>query len=262
MKKHLVLSIAFLATAFAEVVSAPSCVPNHGGFYVGAGAGFSAVNVETESYKYIFSGNTASKSKKISNTKSGFSSGIKAGYGWQIDNWYFAPEIELLWNSVKVKNNMIDVTINNASVLSEKLQAELKSQYKYSGNIGFKVGYAFGNHLSYLKTGVSFAKFDSDITLKDEVNGVALVNYPLKSNKVSTTHTGWLIGVGYEYAFTNNWIGFIDFACTLYNKKDLKFTSLTNSKGVTTNINNPDDDKISMKPKTVATTLVGVKYKI
>lgn len=261
MKKHLVLSIALAATACAEVVSTPSCVPNHGGFYVGAGAGFSAVNVETDSYNYIVSGNADSKSKKISNTKSGFSSGIKAGYGWQIDNWYFAPEIELLWNSVKVKNNMIDVS-GTLRGLSGRIHAELKSQYKYSGNIGFKVGYASGNHLSYLKTGVSFAKFESDYTENITVNGMSIGNYPLKSNKVSTTHTGWLIGVGYEYSFTNNWIGFIDFACTLYNKKDLKFTSLTNSKGVTTNINNPDDEKISMKPKTVTTALVGVKYKI
>lgn len=253
MKKHLVLSIAFLATAFAEsaVVSAPNCIPNHGGLYVGAGAGFSSVNVKLQD----------DGSKKISNSKSGFSSGIKAGYGWQIDNWYFATEIELLWNSVTVKNNVFDKTVSSGG-LSVKEQGELKSKYKYSGNVGFKVGYAFGNHLSYLKTGVSFAKFDSHATSNTTLNGMSIGNYPLKTNKVSTTHTGWLIGVGYEYSFTNNWIGFIDFACTLYNKKDLKFTSYTDSKGVTTNINNPDDDKISMKPKAVATTLFGIKYKI
>ena len=64
------------------------------------------------------------------------------------------------------------------------------------GRIRARVGYAVDNVLLYAAGGVSFA--DAKLTLSNTTNGF--------TQSIDKQYTGFNLGVGGEYAFTQNWI--------------------------------------------------------
>lgn len=263
MKKHLFLSLAFIATACAEsaVVSAPSCVPNHGGFYAGLGVGASMATVETDAASYVdyllpstdYDVDTSFSSKTIKKTKTGFSGGIKTGYGFQFNEFYVAPEIEFIVHAGKKIKDTFTLIGKDSTPATTTMTGTPESKLKYSANFAVKAGYVFGNSLVYLKSGVSLLnlsnKFESNYKTDSSVAGAVV---PLTANEPKskkTNHVGWLIGGGYEYAITKNIVGFADVSCSFYNSKDIS-------------VGDDSAQKITVKPKTVTTALVGIKYKI
>jgi opacity protein-like surface antigen len=304
MKKHLFLSLALVATACAEsaVVSAPNCIPNHGGFYAGLGVGASMATVETDAASLIdyalddgYDPNgTSFSSKTIKKTKAGFSGGIKFGYGFQFNEFYVAPEAEFIMHAGKKIKDTITMEGNTKWVAptapvtgtgaatspfawttpgtdgyNSKMKLTGESKLRYTGNFAVKFGYVFGNSLAYLKSGVSLVSLSNKLNFSnvDTINenpapanatstppttipaAVTITGTAPQKSK-NTTHVGWLIGGGYEYAITKNIVGFADVSCSFYNSKDISVGDEDAAK------------KITVKPKTVTTALVGIKYKI
>lgn len=72
---------------------------------------------------------------------------------------------------------------------------------KWSGAARVRLGYAVDRFLPYVAGGVAFG----------EINGW---NDGAPEDEFSDTYTGWTIGVGTEYAFTDNLIGRVEYRYT------------------------------------------------
>ncbi len=74
----------------------------------------------------------------------------------------------------------------------------------YNGDLRLRAGYAFDRALLYLAGGFAFGDAKSQI--------LSLANNNLLS--VGSQRTGWTLGGGVDYAFTNNWIGRLEYRYT------------------------------------------------
>ena len=70
----------------------------------------------------------------------------------------------------------------------------------YLASLRGRAGYAFDRTLIFATGGVAFTQFSAEANLG---NGVSL--------NADQSLTGWTIGAGAEYAFTNNWIGRLEY---------------------------------------------------
>jgi outer membrane immunogenic protein len=137
-----------------------------------------------------------------------------AGYNWQTGAWMVGAEgdINKVWN-----DQTFDVG-NEGSI-------DVGSNYLAS--IRGRVGYAVDHALIFATAGVAFTDMDANATIFNN----AAVN-------ASKSFTGWTVGGGVDYAFTNNWIGrleyrYYDFSNdTIDNVGDIGITNNTVTAGI------------------------------
>ena len=70
----------------------------------------------------------------------------------------------------------------------------------YLASLRGRVGYAFDRTLIFATGGVAFTNMSAEAT--------SLI---VASLNVDKNYTGWTVGAGAEYAFTDNWIGRIEY---------------------------------------------------
>ena len=116
--------------------------------------------------------------------------GVYAGYNWQSGPWVFGAEGDFngVWNdeTFTVRTRLGD---QNVDVGTDWL-ASLRG----------RVGYAFDRTLIFATGGVAFTQFSAEADFGDNISFNADQNF-----------TGWTVGAGAEYAFTNNWIGRVEY---------------------------------------------------
>jgi len=107
--------------------------------------------------------------------------GAYAGYMWQSGNFVFGGEADIngTWNDENIVTPSFDVDVGT----------------DFLASIRGTVGYAWDRTLLFGTGGVAFTKVSVDGT----VAGIAFDD--------DETMTGWTIGGGMQYAFTDNWIG-------------------------------------------------------
>ena len=112
--------------------------------------------------------------------------GAYAGYNWQAGAWVFGVEGDIngVWNDETFSINGFDVDVGS----------------DYLASLRGRVGYAFDRALIFATGGVAFTQTSAE---SDIFNGVSL--------DAEDTLTGWTVGVGGEYAFTDNWIGRLEY---------------------------------------------------
>jgi outer membrane immunogenic protein len=71
----------------------------------------------------------------------------------------------------------------------------------FQGSVRGRVGYAWDRNLIYVTGGVAWAN----------ISHIYFQNFPPTFQEIDRTRTGWTVGGGWEYAFTNNWIGRIEY---------------------------------------------------
>ena len=104
-----------------------------------------------------------------------------AGYNWQSGAFVFGAEADInaVWNEETFAFPGFDVEVGT----------------DYLASLRGRVGYAWDRTLLFATAGVAFSEVSAETTIA----GVTLDE--------SESFTGWTIGAGAEYAFTNNWIG-------------------------------------------------------
>ena len=109
-----------------------------------------------------------------------------AGYNWQYGAWVFGAEGDIngVWNDETF--NILGLGVNVGT--------------DYLASLRGRAGYAFDRTLIFATGGVAFTQFSAEANLG---NGVSL--------NADQSLTGWTIGAGAEYAFTNNWIGRLEY---------------------------------------------------
>ena len=112
--------------------------------------------------------------------------GVYAGYNWQSGPWVFGAEGDFngVWN---------DETFN---ILGQDVDVGTD----YLASLRGRVGYAFDRTLIFATGGVAFTQFSAEADFGNNVSFNADQNF-----------TGWTVGAGAEYAFTNNWIGRVEY---------------------------------------------------
>lgn len=152
------------------------------GFYVGVTAGVIANHGEFESRdgdaSYIYAGDTV-KSHGV-----GGVFGATLGYNWQFGSGVIGVEADYSMASTEGKS-----TFYEYYVVAE-------SNLKSIGTVRARLGFAMDRALVYATGGIAYARVEN--TLCDDECG-----YYGYSN--TTTRSGWVAGVGLEYAFAPNW---------------------------------------------------------
>jgi outer membrane immunogenic protein len=159
----------------APIVYAP--VFTWAGFYVGLNAGVGWGG----SRDVIVTGPTTGSSGILSGGggDGAFVGGGQIGYNWQSGAWVYGLETD-----IQYVGSSGDVSWGQYTWWANRGGGD----GGYFGTVRARVGYAFDRTLVYITGGLAYGGLNSN---------------PLTGN--TTSNTGWTIGGGVEYAFTNNW---------------------------------------------------------
>jgi outer membrane immunogenic protein len=132
--------------------------------------------------------------------------GGQIGYNYQLGMLVLGIEGEGFWSGMKITRDMFNVNTLIGS-------ASIKNKWDY--DVAGRFGIAFDRALVYGKAGWVFGGFDwnaSNIVPLGSING-------------SATLDGLLIGLGLEYAFTNNWTAKFEYDYLGFIAKNVSFTA-------------------------------------
>jgi outer membrane immunogenic protein len=192
---------------------------NWTGFYVGAHIGYGwadfegvdpVVGVLTDSF-----------------SATGFIYGGQIGFNYQMGSWVFGIEGDFSFGDIKHSEDILGIATAEAKVDRIITAAA-------------RIGYAFDRTLLYAKLGGAWTQEKYNFSL------------PLLGASASSTvdRTGWLIGVGLEYAFLGNWSAKIE-----YNYMDM------GSKDVTLTVVGPIAVTVANVDLTIQTVKAGINYR-
>ncbi len=123
-----------------------------------------------------------------SHDPSGWLGGGQIGCNYQVGGWVFGIQGDYDWASAEA---------SSADLLN--IGGTISSKVKSLSSVTSRVGYAWDRFLGYVKGGGAWETDDYTATVAGFI-GTA-----------SQTRSGWTVGIGGEYAFTNNLTGFIEY---------------------------------------------------
>ena len=129
---------------------------------------------------------------------SGFIGGGQAGYNYQVGQWVFGLEGQMSATSIRDSAGGV-ITMNNVPVGAFGAQGSLD----WIGTLAGRAGFAFDRWLVYGKLGAAWAHGSGSFSVA--VPGVGM------SMSFSDTVSGWMLGVGTEYALRDNWSAKIEY---------------------------------------------------
>jgi outer membrane immunogenic protein len=169
---------------------------NWSGIYIGVNGGYGGGD-----FKHPFSIEGIGESPipdidgSLDFTAGGFVGGAQVGYNWQSGQFVFGVEADIQAADVKGEASL-DLDIDDLGGGS----AEIGTQLDYFGTIRGRIGYVPVERLLVYGTG-GFAYGRTESYLNASIDGGPdLADLSEKKNR-----TGWTIGAGAEYAFTDNW---------------------------------------------------------
>jgi outer membrane immunogenic protein len=137
------------------------------GFYVGVHAGFGSNDGE-----------------------SGVLGGGQVGFNYQVGQWVFGVEGEFSGTSLGGES---------ASIIAPGFGAvTAEVNHSWLSTVAFRAGWAFDRWLVYGKFGAAWANVSADVIATGMGGQTVAVS-------IDDTVSGWVFGVGTEYAFLNNW---------------------------------------------------------
>jgi outer membrane immunogenic protein len=161
-------------------------VYNWTGFYVGGHMGTALSSAK-------FSDPTGVKfaplDASIADDAAGFMGGLQLGFNFQAGNLVFGGQGDVSWTTINTD-------------LADPFSKTTTLYYKalWLASVTGRAGYAWGNILMYGKGGAAWVHNIVDV--RDPAFSLASGN---------ETRTGWTAGGGFEYGFTPNWTGFIEY---------------------------------------------------
>jgi outer membrane immunogenic protein len=129
---------------------------------------------------------------------SGFIGGGQVGYNYQINQWVVGLEADL--SGTTIKDSVSATVVGPGAVLTGNAEASLD----WVSTLAPRFGYAFDRWLVYGKVGGAWAHGSG--TASAAINGM-----PFAGISVSQTVSGWVLGIGTEYALRDNWTAKIEY---------------------------------------------------
>ncbi len=179
----------------APLAPAPAMMPifTWAGFYAGVQGGYAWGNGSGGGFNAA-----GAQISAASQSPSGLFGGLHAGYNWQNGSLVLGGEVDAEVSGVRKDN----LGIAGNGVKSEEL---------FRASFRLRAGVAFDRALLYATGGLAIAD------LKNTYNSF-VVGQPLFA--VDSTRTGWTLGAGLEYAFTNNWSGRVEYRYTKFGSQN------------------------------------------
>ena len=142
--------------------------------------------------------------------------GGQLGCNYQTGMLVLGIEGEGFWSGMKVTQDQF--VGSNPSILVSS--ATIRNKWDY--DIAARFGIAFDRALVYGKAGWVFGGFDWNSA---EVNSCNQLRCLCSTTQGSATLDGLLIGLGLEYAFTNNWTTKFEYDYLGFGSKNVAFTT-------------------------------------
>jgi outer membrane immunogenic protein len=140
---------------------------------------------------------------------SGFLGGGQVGFNYQINpQWVLGVEADIAGTSI---NDSANVSVVGPGAI---LTANTSASLDWVSTLAARFGYAFDRWLIYGKVGGAWAHESATVT--SDINGLTFGSVSLDQ-----TASGWMVGVGTEYALWNNWSAKVE-----YNMMDFGSDSL------------------------------------
>src|SRR6266849_10163179 len=131
-------------------------------------------------------------------SSSGFLGGGRVGYNYQINQWVLGVEADIAGTTIK--DSASATVVGPGAIVTGRVDASLD----WVSTLAPRFGYAFDRWLVYGKFGGAWAH--ASATASVGVNGIGL-----GSVSVDKTVSGWVLGVGTEYALRDNWTAKIEY---------------------------------------------------
>jgi len=134
----------------------------------------------------------------FSDGSSGFLGGGQVGFNYQVNQWVFGVEGDFAGTSIK--NSVNATVVGPGAVLTSGANASLD----WVSTFAPRVGWASDGWLVYGKVGGAWAH--ASATANFAMNG-----FGAGSISVDQTVSGWVLGIGTEYALPYNWTAKVEY---------------------------------------------------
>jgi outer membrane immunogenic protein len=136
-------------------------------------------------------------------TATGWLGGVQLGGNYQMGNWVFGVEGQYSWAKLTGSHN-------NPFDPVDLLETKVHALARLTG----RVGYAFDRTLVYVKGGGAWVR-----------ESFAIIDAGIIEGLANGTRSGWVAGVGVEYAFQNNWSARLEYNYMGFGTKRYDFIS-------------------------------------
>jgi outer membrane immunogenic protein len=143
-----------------------------------------------------------------SNRISGIEAGPQVGCNWQTGDFVFGGEADIQWTNLnnRVDANFGPITAANAAFTIAPHTEHVTSRLDWLSTVRARAGIAVEGVLLYVTGGLAIGGLQSDTAVTFGTFPVLPVfNAANHLGSISTTRTGWVAGVGGEYAIDANW---------------------------------------------------------
>jgi outer membrane immunogenic protein len=171
------------------------------GFYVGGHAGYGWAkkswrweDFDTPPTVFVGAG---------SHSANGFLGGGQIGFNVQHGSTVFGVEVQASWSDLDANHVTPPIPF----------QVRLHTEINFLASAAARLGYSNGPSLWYLKGGAAYVR--EKFGLSDVPSGPVAWD--------SQNRWGWVVGAGYEYAFSNNWSGKLEYSYMDFRRKSSTF---------------------------------------
>jgi outer membrane immunogenic protein len=197
------------ARTYSKAPAMMAPVSNWSGFYIGADAGYA---FNGSSSGVLTNGLGLSPAPYDANLKGGLGGGF-VGYNYQMQQFVIGVEAD--WQAASLRGTSGPSFATSAAGVVDGPYVET-SKVKDYGSLRGRLGVAFDRLFVFGTAGWAWGSFSTTYSLQ----GV-----PFFTNDHRTTD-GWSVGAGLEYAFTNNFLGRIEYRHTDLGKAAFLNTSV------------------------------------
>ena len=205
-----------MLVAFAGVAAAPSALAappapavNWTGFYIGGNLG-GVVNQTSGTSDFLDpsaapGGNVNPQSNSFSNSH--FIGGVQAGYNWQFaPRWVAGIEADWDWTHAGYDFCRQTDTASVACANNAFGFESVSSTTDWLATVRARLGVTVADVLLYATGGVAFGHIETTLVQNCVPAGCGNSGIARVTSVTSgTDRTGWVAGLGAEYAFNNNW---------------------------------------------------------
>ncbi len=209
MKKYLVASVLALTASVASASAAdlarrpaPVMTPvplayNWTGFYFGGHVGGGWSDVDGSAAFISGTGTTASNGVVGSKSDSGFLWGVQGGFNYALNpNWVLGVEGDFTWTSIG--NTQTSSLLTAGGVAIPGTAVSVSRDLNWLASVRGRLGYTWDRFMLYGTGGAAWADYDGTAS-------VTLANGATAGGSFGNTRSGWVAGVGVEWAIPTFW---------------------------------------------------------
>jgi outer membrane immunogenic protein len=175
------------------------------GIYAGVHVGGASGHIDETPIPFLFSGVGTIVPLPASLTPSGWLAGGQIGANYQLESWVIGFEAQASWANLTGSTACTATAVPATAVVAA---GSCTSKIDSLGTAAARLGMAFDRLLLYGKGGAAWTNDNYQVIIPTVLRQLLF--------STNETRWGWMVGLGVEYAFTDNWTAKLE-----YNYMDL-----------------------------------------